>query len=379
MEISLTKDFIKQPAEVIIDNEKVGRVAMKDVGLTDSLKDFYTRNYRPDYILSHQPLFDWMFKNNGGRVAVLEYDNKVIAHQGHVPIVFTTGENDYRGFISVSTMVDEDFRRKGLMTALRGSVQNRYDMACSIGGSAEGVALYKTMGYQLYGDLKRMAAIVDLEKSKEIAQEPDKLQLTLQISQKESTDVKEIENFDKISDQVDDLIDKIFKPGTFFGVKRNAEFYDWRYTDHPVYKYHRFGLFKKGILQALIVFRREEIPDLETAVIRITEVIGEEKDIEELVKNSVLTPEVLTGIGWVDFFCSNKKICQSLKGAGFVPEKDLPTRLPIFCNPVDYYKIKYPVMVWSKDESIHEALPEFDSWYFTKGDGDADRPNKLLK
>src|SRR3989344_6399156 len=379
MALSLSKDFIQPANAKDIHVDGVGGVTIADIGVDklDALRDFYNTTMRPNYILGYQPLFSWMFKNNGGKVAVLLHDKKVIAHQGHVPIIFANGEKEYRGFISSSTFVDANYRRKGLMTILRGNVQSRYEMACSIGGSAMGVALYSSMGYKLYGDFTRRVAGVDVNRCQNIAKNYNSLVRTVEISKKSNDSIKPVEDFSRISDQVDELVRSVFPAKTFFGVKRSAEFFDWRYSSHPVYDYQSYGLFGFGKLKALIVFRREEIPDGDAAVIRITELIGAKGFLNELIAGPVLNQEHSSGIGWIDFFCTNESICNHIKESGFVDPDSLGTVLPIFCNPVDYYKTKYPVMLWAKDETIYDSLPPFQNWYLTKGDGDADRPNKL--
>lgn len=375
--LSLQDFKIKLPDEVK-EFEGVGKVTRRDVGLEEyeSLKRFYDKNYYPGYILSNKELFSWMFKNNGGCVATLWYNDEIVAHQGHVPVVFTDGINDYKGFISASTMVDALYRRKGLMSYLRGNVQDRYQMAVSIGGSAQGVALYSAMGYKLYGDLIRLIAIVDPKKCLGIAKNAETLKRTVELNSEKNGSVRFIDNFKDISEELDLLRHKVLPPKTYFGVKRDAEFLDWRYTDHPIFEYQRFGLWQKGGLGAVIVFRHEFIAEANQTTIRITELLGEEKALGQLIKATVLTEEIAKNTGWIDWFCANKKISESIKSLGFKsPEELAPAEIPILCNPIDYNKKKYPFMFWAKDENWHSKVPSLDQWYITKGDGDADRPN----
>lgn len=374
------RDFCKNSkiAEKAKDFPGIGQIIMKDIGIEqgESLKDFYSKNYFDNYILANPVLFNWMFKNNGGTVAVLLLNNKILAHQGHVPVIFTDGADDYKGFISASTMVDIDYRRRGLMSYLRGSVHDRYEMAVSLGGSDQGITLYTSMGYRYYGDLIRLIAVVDPKKCEEVSMNCEGLQAIVSLSNHDEADVRQIEQFAEIDQNLEQLRNSVLSPNKYFGVKRDAEFLDWRYIEHPIFKYERFGLWADGSLRAFIVYRKELARGTVSTVIRITELIGEDNYIPQLIKSTVLQQKTSADVSWIDFFCSHSQICGLVSSLGFkTPEELRPCVFPVFCNPIDYNKKKYPFMFWSRDESFYAKLPKFNDWYITKGDGDADRPN----
>lgn len=379
--LSLKKDFCERIKKEVVDFPNIGKVALHGVGMEhgDDLHLFYEKNYsyryKPGYILGNKFFFNWMFKNNGSQVAVLSLGDKIIAHQGYVPVVFTDGENDYKGFVSASTMVDEDYRRKGLMSYLRKIVQDQYEMAISLGGSAQGIALYSSMGYKYYGDLIRLIAIVNPEKCAGISQNTDKLKKTVQIYDGASNDIRTIARFDEIKNELEKLWNEVFPPKTYFCVKRDDEFLDWRYSEHPVFDYKRFGVWKNGKLEGVIVYRKQYIDSANASVIHITELFGKDEAVRELVNFTVLSRNESSDVGWIHWFCSSKKLFDVLQKIGFLtPEQIEPGIIPIFCSPVDYYKTKYPLMFWIKNEEKHKQMPPFEKWYMTKGDGDADRP-----
>ena len=373
------KDCVDSPITNFINFPEIGKVKIHTLGLKGigGLRSFYNKNYREGYILGDTTLFRWMFKNNGGHVSVMSLESgQIIAHQAYVPVIFTDGDVEYKGFISASTMVDAEYRRRGLMTHLRGDLQKRYDMAVSLGGSAKGVSLYTSMGYTHSGDLIRVIAIVDPKKCQEITQNTDKLKKTVELNQGRNSSVRSIGVFEDFSGELDSLRNEVLPPKTYFGVKRDAEFLDWRYVDVPYNKYERFGFWSGGKLKAVIVFRKEFVPAANSSIIRIVELLGRKESVQELIKNTVLTKDVSADVGWIDWFCSNESICETVKPLGFVtPDELFPAVVTIFTKPVDYYKTTYPFMFWSKDASLYKTLPTFDKWYVTKGDGDADRPN----
>lgn len=363
----------------ILNFPEIGKVAMRGIGMEKRkmLKEFYINNYFKNYILAKPKLFNWMFKNNGGQVAVLLSGDKIIAHQGHIPVIFTNGKNDYKGFISASTMVDAGFRRRGLMSHLRGNVQNQYEMAISLGGSDMGIALYSSMGYKNYGNLIHLVAIIDPKRCVGIVKSGAALKRNAKLgSGDKGGQVKFIKKFEEIKKDIERLWESVFSGKKYFCVKRNAEFLDWRYAEHPIFKYERYGFWDKGELRALIVFRKELPKGAKWKTIRIVELIGTDDAIPELIKATVLNSKISSDVGWADWLCSNKHICQIVERAGFVsPEKLLPAKIPLLCNPINYEKKGYPVMLWSKNNSLHKRMIPLNEWYITKGDGDADRPN----
>lgn len=376
--MQLTKDFKKEPVERIVTLPGVGDVQRRDVSLLEStaLQAFYERNYRPGYILRDQEIFAYQFQNNGGRVSVLEKDGEVIAHQGHVPVIFSNSTTDFPGFFSASTMTDVNHRRKGLMSFLRNDVQSGYDMAASIGGSAMGIRLYTKMGYRLYGSLTRMIGVVNkaqfhlLSKNAEGASVEE-----VKIAAQDSGDVRRIERFSAIGEHVEALRKDVFTNRNMFGVKRDASFLDWRYVDHPRFTYERYGLWEGALLKAIVVFRREEVEHV-GFVIRITEMIGDIPYLTALVSKACLQQHA-SDVIWIDWFCTDPRTCEALRPLGFVEDTKLsPIEVPIWCNPVDYAKKSYPFMFWAKDaETFAQAPMDLSQWYVTKGDGDADRPN----
>ena len=361
-----------------INHQELGKIFLRSVKLDKPLKKFYNTNYYQGYILGNSRLFNWMFKHNKSKVPVLSLPSgEIIAHQGLVPIVFTDGKNDQTGIISASTMVAPDYRRKGLMSHLRGTVQNHFQTAVSIGGSAQGVALYTAMGYRHLGDLTRLVAITNPSKCKGISKKLTSKNL-VKLDNQKNLDIRPIKKFQSIQQQLNSLWQQVFPSQTYFAVKRDFKFLDWRYTNHPIFKYHPFGLWHKNQLKADITYRIEKISSANTQVIRITELFGQPRDIREIVNATVLSEKLGKQVGWIDWYYSNQKIHNDLKSCGFKTKQQLkPTIIPTHLQPVDYTKADYPFMFWSKNDKLYKKLPAFNKWYITKGDGDADRPNAI--
>jgi GNAT superfamily N-acetyltransferase len=374
------KNIASNIKEEIVSLPHIGEVKIHEIGMDQQrmLHNFYLKNYGQQHILSDPKLFDWQFANNNKKVLVLSKDGQLIAHHGHIPIIFTNGTDEYKGFISANVVVDEDFRRKGLMSYMLNRILDKYDMTANLGASVSGVNLYNALGYKDYGKLTRLIGIIDPKKCTDICQGSDKLKQVLQLSDSNNALVKPINRFEPIAKQIEQLWTTTFLSPTYFAIKRDDQFLDWRYTSHPYFKYDKYGLWKNDKLVAIIIFRQEKIAGTDSQVIRITELFGQEDAVIDLVNATVLNKKITKDTSWVDWSCPNKYINKILKKLGFVTLDELsPAVVPLLCSPIDYHKTDYSFMFWSRNKKMSATLPDFDQWYITKGDGDADRPNLI--
>jgi len=358
----------------------VGKLIIKEIGSENNkdykkLKFFYRESYKKEHILENKNLFEWQFKYNNKKVTVVLHNDKIIAHHGHIPLIFTDGKNDYSAFVSANVIVDPNYRRKGIMTFLMNEIQKKYDIAVNLGASRMGVSLYDAMNYINMGYLKRMIAIINPKKCVGICKNHSRLEKTVNLSSEENKSIVSIKDFFEIKDEILSLWENFSSANEFFAIKKDADFLNWRYIEHPIFNYECFGLWRNGKLAALLVYRKEYIEEAKSSVIRITELIGNGDALKMIIEFALLN-ESIADIGWIDWSCPNEKIAKVLRLLGFISIEDSkPAEFPLLCQPVDYYKQQYLFMFWAKDKSLIKKLPAFENWYITKGDGDADRPN----
>lgn len=373
------KNLLPSAENQEFDHPELGQIILADISTEKitQLRNFFKKNYRDDYPLQNEQLFRWMFRHNYEKVSVLMQNERLLAHQGHIPLIYTNGDKDFWGFISASTIVDKDFRRKGLMSTLRGDVHSRYEVGASLGGSEQGFALYRSMNYQEIGKLDRYIAIVNPELCVKFSQGYKQFERTLHLQLPDSRlSILPVERFGPMALEIHHLWDSLFHKGKFMAVKRSAEYLDWRYSEHPIFEYHRWGCWKGKSLEGVFVFRIEHVAEAKCQVVRIVELFGRPEILGEFVNYVLKQKMSFETLAWIDWFCSDPRFMLPLKSLGFVPEQELlPLVIPIFCSPIDYYKKKYTLMFWVKDSQAFGDIPSIHHWYVTKGDGDSDRPN----
>lgn len=366
-----------------IDHPNLGEIVLQEVEFdSPALMAFYAKHYKPGHPLTDKALFSWQFENNNKRVVVLVKDGSIIAHQGHIPCVFTDGANDYRGFVSANVMVDPEYRRNGLMTYLLKAVKDRYDMGSHMGASEMGVHFYEARGYHNYEYLERMVGIVDIDKSalvsKQLVEHQQQVRILDRFEHVENG-VSEIADFSSISDEeLTKVRDELFTPGSYLSIKRDTAFLHWRYDKHPYFTYQKYGLWEDDTLKAVIVFRKEHVTEANTSLIRIVEFFGNADAMKRLARSTLLHTDTVSDVAWIDWSCSYSGVQTVLRDLGFRTLAELQhIEIPLLCSPIDYYKVQYRYMCWFADERLKDTYSDVAHWYITKGDGDADRPNTI--
>jgi hypothetical protein len=153
--------------------------------------------------------------------------------------------------------------------------------------------------------------------------------------------------------------------GFINGVQRSGDYLNWRYFDIPNHTYHAISHGRE-----FATYRIEEIAGSTKKLIRILEwtfsesfTAGAIKRILSLCDDSIL---------FMDFYCTHKGIRRSLSKHGFMYTDALGITLPHVFRPINY---NYPGLQLAIDLPPHRKprTIDFNSWLFTKGDGDMDR------
>ena len=142
---------------------------------------------------------------------------------------------------------------------------------------------------------------------------------------------------------------------------KNLEYFNGRYSQHPLYKYDYYGITSYGTLKLIIVARKVNI--LNTCVIRIVDMIGSFDDIYSIYNQmqGLLQQEEAEYIDCYNTGIETKHFIES----GFnIVEGD--TIIPDYFEPFERRNIILNY-AYSSDENI----------VIFKGDADQDRPNTI--
>jgi hypothetical protein len=157
------------------------------------------------------------------------------------------------------------------------------------------------------------------------------------------------------------------------GTWRDAAYLRWRYLEHPRFRYEVRLAERKGEVVALLAYRRQPVAAAGADVVRVVEAIGDEEAVASL------TAEALDALGddrlaLIDFYCTGARFGAPLERVGFVPEPRYGP-LPSLFQPLDATRTRLTGAFWSAAGPSTHALLAGPDAYFTRSDGDQDRPN----
>jgi GNAT superfamily N-acetyltransferase len=145
----------------------------------------------------------------------------------------------------------------------------------------------------------------------------------------------------------------------FVGACRDEPFLDWRYREHPRFRYE---LLHAG--SGFAAYRVEQVAGSHAKVIRITDFLGGEELAQALA--GAVTRE---GVVFADFYCTSRRFGAPLEAAGFAPANGLPGRF----QPLDFSDRPIVSNLWAAPRlELDFAAGDL---YVTRADSDLDRPN----
>lgn len=156
------------------------------------------------------------------------------------------------------------------------------------------------------------------------------------------------------------------------GTWRDAAYLRWRYLQHPSFDYTvSVALDPGGEALALLVARRQPVRDRDEEVVRIVELLGDPGAQRTLVADMLATVDP-DQTAFVDFYCTSAPFAAALQEAGFHRENP-EAPFPSLFQPLDARRASLTgaFAASGRDASLFTG----DDVYFTRSDGDQDRPN----
>ncbi|MBI3075303.1 MAG: hypothetical protein HYY92_03810 [Parcubacteria group bacterium] len=148
--------------------------------------------------------------------------------------------------------------------------------------------------------------------------------------------------------------------------ERTDAYLNWRFTNHPMLAYSVVTARKKDIHKGYLVYRYEE--DQGFKIARVIDLIASEEGAEAPLLADFLQRAKKEGAHMADFLFSGNFHKKALKKTGFFLSKQTPfDALPTLYSPITYKK--------NFINMGHDLAVPFRDGYFTKADGDQDRPN----
>jgi GNAT superfamily N-acetyltransferase len=344
-----------------------------------SLRKFFQRVYRPDYVLAaDENLLRWQFGRKAREnedttrwcLKLARKDGEIVGCVGYIPVEVSLASGVYRGAWTANWVVDAEHRRLGLGPLLMRQLTGEFDVTLVVGVSRDAQEALPRLGWTDFGELDRYVRVLDPEGAAVLTPTGEAPLAAEEGGPSEGSSA--VERTGRIPEDATSLWDELFASAGNAGTRRSAAYLKWRYEDHPSGGYRIFAARGDGNLRGLAVYRVERVRDLPARVGRIVEVIAYDDAALDLIL-AVVDDARGQGVAVMDFFCSSQRLAPVMRRAGFVPGEDAAVAgIPRLFQPIDRRRGGIRFMAYLANLP---AAVETEHWFVTSGDGDQDRPN----
>ncbi|MEK7500697.1 MAG: hypothetical protein AAB642_01055, partial [Patescibacteria group bacterium] len=310
------------------------------------------------YILGHEKYLKWQYSDS---LYLLKAGDQIVGHFGFRDIPYKVGQAVKDVRVLMNLFVLPQFRVLGGGAILSGRVFDTPNaiMVSGYTPAVHQVCMHLIKGWKAVGNLSRFIAILNPQNSLvagyKLPRFGFKRQPSLGFSVSASTGEPGI------------LEQVWLKARLRYGltVERTRSYIKWRFFDNPLIKYSVFVCYQGGSACGYLIGRTES--DAGFKIARIIDLVSVEAADQHLVRSFVSWAR-RRGCDAADFMFSGGWYRDSLERSGFFDVSGTDFRdFPILFSPISSKKTYINL--------AHNLGLSLDECYFTKADGDQDRPN----
>ncbi len=353
---------------------------------------FYEEFYRPGYIFTQRPFFDWNFTSplrpddRSGQRLALDHD-KIIGIVGVLAWPLQVAGAETHGQILINLYLDPAYRARpflGQRLLQSGTFDYRYIL--TLGYRARILPMLKRMGRVYHWHMRRFVKCLDAGRTTRLLDESPRFARLDAAEQKAvSTRVQESaavstpaptlivrrqERFDTTWDEAWQEI----RQGYGFTTWRHSAFLNWRYIDYPRPLYTCL-VVSDGPRPTGLVVLRIETPPIGT-IVRIVDLVATDSARHDLLAVTEQVAQEHNAI-FIDYIAAGALDETLLAEAGY---REFADEQGAMLLPVDFAPIRHRATIHALVTFFDRTDPgctDFDSgrFYVVKGDGDQDRAN----
>jgi hypothetical protein len=341
-----------------------------------AVQDFFARMYRPDYVLAtDEALLRWQFGGlnaAGGQyhIKLALVDRTLAACLGYIPVEVSVGGRTLRGAWTANWIVDPAQRRMALGPLLMGELIRQHDVTLVVGASAAARQMLPRLGFTPLGELRRHVCVLDPVATAALTGSGHARWPMPRAGGNGGRVAEQIERVERFGSAVERLWDSVWGAHGA-GTRRSTAFLNWRYADHPRFRYRLFEAVRNERVSGFAAYRVEDVPSMPIRIGRVVELVSA-AGAEDGLLRALLDDARSQNVALMDLFCSSARVAPALQRNGWVPETEAPAEIPILFQPPVPGRRGIPFLGHLRKI---DACDDIDRWYVTKGDGDQDRPN----
>lgn len=310
------------------------------------------------YVLSDKRFFDWQYE----QFAVIKNGENIVGHFGYRDMPYLVDGKPSQVRVMMNLFVEERFRVLGVGALLAKHVLD--------GPSYVLVSGYRELVERLFQQLRPgFSEKGILGRYMRLYRQDHDLMLSRRaplVTALEYDDCGVRVNAVDVVDQESlDALWKNVQPRFQTTVERTGAYVQWRFIDHPLLDYQVYVATKDRETVGYIVWRIEE--DQEFRIARIIDFVSTPYAEGALLKAFDLAARE-EGVHAADFMCSSDVYRETLQQEGW---------FDVVGTDYADFAIRFsPISLRKAVVNIgYDMQTSFDDCYFTKADGDIDRPN----
>jgi hypothetical protein len=279
----------------------------------------------------------------------------------------------------VSGIVLPEYRNQGIGKTFVRILLDKFDVCGGIGFNPSVRKNYIRFGLKQFDfkTLRRFALLLNTE-SYSLIQE--KLKEEMKVLLPISTDIEKvnypIENLKSFNNSVVSCFNEM-KHRVEVNTHRTPEYLNWRYIKNPKIQYECSAVLEDEKYKAYVVSRHERFYPTKLFATRLIDLVGSPEFASELIAHEINKARQRNDV-FLDFSFTGNFYEKILEHHGFSEILgDHYGALPLVSSPTEYRENEEFICLGSKRFPDLFGDIEFNDLYFTRGDSDRDRYNKL--
>jgi Txe/YoeB family toxin of Txe-Axe toxin-antitoxin module len=343
----------------------------------EQVRSFYSHNWKRRIALEVEDFYLWQFTacpescGKDKSVVVIDSETREIGSiMGLNPRPFYLNGVKHEGAELTTWISRSDLQGKGLGPKIIKFIQDKYEVFIGMGISNDALPIYMRMGARYLKRIPRFVKLIKPEMASAVAElQPLALKLHKTWSQAPKSE-KPI-----IYEATPDDIEKAwsFQKGIHACFSRDFDHFQWRYTNHPKFRYNAYLIKSSQCINPTVIVTRHTAINGIGSVLHIVDVIGDPLNLK-------------TALDWIDIFdqegdliaadiyCTSEKLSSICRCSGwFSVNDDDCIKFPHLFSPLELREPQTTSLIyWSRNNMAE--ISSMCTLSVTKSDCDLDRP-----
>ncbi|MEE9571194.1 MAG: hypothetical protein V3W02_05790 [Gammaproteobacteria bacterium] len=333
---------------------------------------FIERNWRRPVALSLPSFYEWQFRNNpsdAGRdrsLVIVDREDRLHGFMGITGRELRLAGQSLNAVELTTWVVEEQLRGVGLGKAIVRHIQETHEAIVGMGISDSALAVYIRYGLKHVRYLPRYVKIFNPDAIEPISELNDlgRMLIRLEAPVTRLKHRARAIGFGEAARYSEPL------HANYNCLARDAAHLEWRYAQHPFYRYEAFEV-GDGTYSAAVILRVDDNDALR--IVHVVDILGDKSSIPAVI-SFVETFCRDHKVDMSDFYCSLDRIGHMFWHHGWLSTvNDFYVQVPNWFYPIE---MRHPpttsLILWAKKDMC--SLIDLSRLYITKGDCDGDRP-----